>query len=246
MGIFDGISDYFKIIGKISQYRLWGYIWLPGLLSILLSTGLIWGAVRITSGVDDWVQRSVTGISWLAWLDEVAYILAILLIILLVLILMKYLIMVLIAPFMSMLSEKLESVLTGKPAPTTNLVQFMSDIQRGLRIALRNIVWELLLTIFFLLLNIIPVAGTLLCGVCTFLVQSYYAGFGNMDYTLERKRFSVKDSVVYVKRHRGLAIGNGAVFLVIWLIPVLGWFLAPAYGTMAATLSILRTLDRKD
>ena len=71
-----------------------------------------------------------------------------------------------------------------------------------------------------------------------FLVQSYYAGFGNFDYYLER-RATVKESVRYIRQKRGLVIGNGAGFMLLLLIPVLGLFLAPVMSTIAATKSAI-------
>jgi len=73
----------------------------------------------------------------------------------------------------------------------------MQQLMRGIRINVRNLLLELLITLPVLLLNLIPVIGSIIATVILFLTQSYYAGFGNMDYTLER-HFGYGDSVYVV------------------------------------------------
>ena len=68
------------------------------------------------------------------------------------------------------------------------------------------------------------------------LIQAYYAGFGNLDYFMDR-HYSVKDSIAFVNRNKGVALGNGLGFLALLAIPIIGVFLAPTLGVAAATLS---------
>ena len=103
---------------------------------------------------------------------------------------------------------------------------------------------ELLLTIPILLIGFIPIIGFISTPLL-FLVQSYYAGFGNMDYTLER-HLSYRQSVQFVKNHKGIALGNGMVFMVILLIPILGIILVlPLSVTAASSETINVVLDSK-
>jgi len=45
----------------------------------------------------------------------------------------------------------------------------------------------------------------------------------------------------WTKENRGLALGNGAVYLTILLIPFLGLLLASALAVFAATKSVIET-----
>ena len=107
---------------------------------------------------------------------------------------------------------------------------------RGTRIAIRNVIRELLLILFLTILSIFGPIG-IVTSILIILIQAYYAGFGNMDFTLER-RYSVQESVLFVKERRGLAIANGLVFLGL-LTTFIGIFFAPAWSTIAATLSVI-------
>ena len=51
-------------------------------------------------------------------------------------------------------------------------------------------------------------------------------------------QISASESIYLINNHKGLAIGNGLMFYLMQVIPVLGWILAPAYAVVAATLSL--------
>ena len=76
------------------------------------------------------------------------------------------------------------------------------------------------------------------------MIQAYYAGFGNADFTLERRRYKVNDSVRFMRQNRALALGNGAGFLLLLLIPVVGLVLAPGLGAVAATIDSVEAIDQ--
>ena len=73
------------------------------------------------------------------------------------------------------------------------------------------------------------------------MVQSYYAGFGNMDYTLER-HFTYRESISFVKRNKGTALGNGIVFMAMLLIPVVGIILVLPLSVTAASTETVKLL----
>ena len=63
-----------------------------------------------------------------------------------------------------------------------------------------------------------------------------------MDYSLE-KYYNVKESKAFSNRYRWLAIGNGAMFLTLLSVPVLGLFFAPGLSTVAATLETMKRVN---
>jgi CysZ protein len=75
-----------------------------------------------------------------------------------------------------------------------------------------------------------------------FLTQAYYAGFGNMDYTLER-HFKYRESIDFVRRYRGVAIGNGIVFMLLLLIPIFGIILVLPLSVTAASLKTVQVIN---
>jgi len=77
------------------------------------------------------------------------------------------------------------------------------------------------------------------------LVECYYYGFSMLDYSCERRRMTAAESIYYIGNHRGLAIGNGMVFYLMHILPIIGWVLAPAYAVIAATLSMIEVNAKK-
>jgi len=247
----ESIATYRKGIKLISQHRLWSFLILPGLISaavilLLLIGTSMWFA---NSSIEQTIVQAWPWDFGRGFIEGLTNSLVFLLTMVVVLFLGKYIVMVIVAPFMGPLSEKIEEIVQQKKEKST--ANFFGDLIRGLRIAFRNIFLELIFVLLINLLlspvlgflNIIPILGTILATLPTFFIQAYFAGFGNMDYTLERKNFGVRDSVTFVRKNRWAAIGNGSLFLLIFLIPVIGWFLAPAYATVAATQVVLNRLE---
>lgn len=222
--------------------RLWGYVLLPGLLSLAFGAGIAFLAYSVSGNLADVISRSYPWEFGADFVGKAAAVLSAALIIAGALLIYKYVILILVAPFMSPLSEKVEAYLEGKGELNVpfSIPRAMRELVRGIRVGLRNILREILFTIALLIAAGIPLVG-LLSGVAIFVVQAYYAGFGNMDYTLER-HMGVRDSVAFVRDYRGLAVANGTVFLLLLMVPFVGLFLAPSLCTVAATVETVERL----
>ena len=238
---FEGVKAYGKAFRVISQLGLWGYTLIPALITLALMIGIGFTAYGLSDNFGnfllgwwrwDWGSEVVAGIgSWVG-----GFIIGVLGILSL-----KYIVMILVAPFMSILSEKVESRLTGVKSNTGfKISKAIQDIIRGIRISLRNIIRELFFTMLLLIAGLIPVIGWI-SPILIFLVQSYYAGFGNTDYTMER-HFKVRQSVNFARQHKGLMIGNGVVFMAL-LMTGIGFLFAPPLATVAATLESVERLE---
>ena len=148
----------------------------------------------------------------------------------------KYLFLIIGSPVFAYLSEKTASLIEGNEFPF-QLKTYFRDIVRGISIALRNTLWQTVYTISILILSFIPVLGWA-TPVLALFVECYYFGFSMLDYSIEREHLSVSESIDFIGRHRGLAIGNGMVFYMMHAVPVVGWIFAPSYAVIAATLSL--------
>ena len=240
-GFIEGLTSYSKAFKLISKLKLWKYAMVPALISLIFGGSIIFSAYSISDNLGGWL------VSWYPWerglslLTKIATVFGGLLTGILGLLIYKYVILILVSPFMTPLSQKVEEHLTGKSydAPFS-MAKAIKDIIRGLRVSLKNIIKELFFVAILFLFGLIPLLS-LFTTVLIFLVQSYYAGFGNIDYTLER-HFNVKESNQFVKRNRGFAIGNGVVFLGLLMIGI-GFIIAPPLSTVAATIGVSKRLD---
>ena len=237
--MLQAIRDYAEAYRIIQQHRLWLWVLLPGIFSLILGLTLIYFGYLYSDEAGEWVS------SFWKWefgkqvVETTAQVISILLLIAVNLLIYKYLVLIMSAPFTSPLSERVEKILTGNDERTYIVrLQFLADILRGIRINLRNISREILLTIFIFLLGLIPIVSPF-TAFLLFFIQAYYAGFGSMDYYMERHE-SYRGSIQYVHRNRSTAVGNGTVFLLLLGIPVIGLILAPGLSAAAATVSCVR------
>jgi CysZ protein len=59
-----------------------------------------------------------------------------------------------------------------------------------------------------------------------------------IDYSNERKRLSIRESIHFIQKQKGLTLGNGVVYQLLVSIPFLGAIVAPITAVVAATISV--------
>ena len=236
-----GITSYARAFSMISSLRLWSFFFIPALISLVLA-GIIFGtAWQLSDDIGFWVANFYPWETGRQIIEKISSVFGGLLVGAVGLILYKNLVMALASPFMSKLSAKIEknTSLDHDNASYTS-GNMLKEIIRGLRIAVRNIIREIFFTVLLLLLGLIPIFSPFV-AVFIFIIQAYYAGFGSMDYTLER-HYNFRNSVRFVKSHRGLAIGNGTVFVLL-LMTGIGFLVALPLSTVAATPEVVKRLS---
>lgn len=243
--IIISIQSYAKAHEFIKKHKLWKWILIPGLLYMLLFAGGMYFFLKssnvaiefilLKTGVKTWVDSMQDG--WLRILFIIAQVMVWVILFLFYFSLFKFLFLIIGSPVFAYLSEKTEAIMEGKDFPF-NLRQLMKDIWRGVRIALRNLLWQTVYMLSIFLLSFVPLVGWIAPFV-TLMVECYYFGFSMLDYSSERNKLSASQSIEFIGRHKGLAIGNGLVFYLMHMIPLVGWVLAPSYAVVAATISLL-------
>jgi len=246
---FNSISIYGRAIEFIFKNRLaWTFL-IPIVLNILL---VILGinlmsniSALLNTTLDAWLEPD----NWNFWgSDFLASTIGILIRIILQLLffflyafLGGYLILIIMSPLLAYISEKTEAIIEGTDYPFS-WAQLFKDAFRGIVIALRNFCLETMAIILLFVLSFVPLVQ-LISAPALFIISAYYYGFSFMDYTSERRRFKLKESVNYIKNNKGIAIGNGSVFALCLLIPVIGVSLSTfvaIVSSVAATMAILK------
>ncbi len=245
--ILFGLSDYKYSFKLLRTYRLWGYCLVPMFISLGLGLGALILIGLCSYFIGGWIFSFYPD-NWYGahavetWLGPILVFISLSISFLF---LYKYLVMAIVAPFMSMVSETIEKELTGKTyTQRVTRREYWAQVGRGLKIAIRLFTREMGFTILLLFIGLIPFVGAL-ATPALILIQSYYAGFGNFDYVMER-RLSLPESIQFVRSHRGIAMGNGLPFVLLLFVPILGLMIAPPLCTVAATVSALRLLEGED
>ncbi|OUR98118.1 coproporphyrinogen III oxidase [Flavobacteriales bacterium 33_180_T64] len=238
--ILEGIKAYTGSLALISKLKLWKFFFIPIVISVITAAIIGLSAYGLSDNIGNFIANIWPWDFGKETFTSISTVIGAIFILVIGLILYKHIIMALSAPFMSPVSEKIEVHLTGIEKHHHRKTSFKEQLWRGIRINMRNLGKELLITIPLLLLKFIPIVN-IFSTALLFLVQSYYAGFGNMDYTLER-HFKYKESIQFVRKHRGVAIGNGIVFMIFLLIPILGVILILPMSVTAASLKTVKLL----
>jgi len=246
-----GLGYYPKALSFIFNNGLWFYFIFPLILNLLifflglstigfisdyLSNELhIWIFGEETESVSSWKEWIFSPINWI--------ILAILKIgfFFLFALFGGYITIIILSPVLTFLSEKTAEIVTGEKVPF-DILQFTRDVVRAVLITFRNMFLQLGLTIALMFLNIIPIIGSIAAFVGNLLVSSYFYGFSFIDYSNERNKLSVKESVRFIRKNKGLSVGIGMVFSFCFYVPYLGGIVASflaVVSTVAATLAVL-------
>ena len=239
--LIDGLKAYLEAYRVISRLKLWRFFMIPMLISVVVFLSVVLVSISFSEVIGLYIS------SFWSWdfgketINTVSMILGGIILISTGLILFKHLVMILSAPFMGPISKKIEDDFIG----VTSQVQVSSPLTlmfRSVKISSRNLFRELLFSIPILLLGIIPLIG-FFSLIFLFLMQAYFAGFGNMDYTLER-HFSYQKSIQFVKANKGIAIGNGLVFMLFLLIPFVGIIFIIPFSVTSATIATVKIINQ--
>ena len=242
--ILEGIQAYSGALALISKLKLWKFFFVPIAISIITATIIGFSSYVLSDNIGQFMMGIWPWEFGSSFVNKTFNILGGLIILVIGLILYKHIIMALSAPFMSPVSERIEVYLTGAERHNHRNTTFKEQLWRGIRINMRNLVKELLITIPILLLKFIPIVN-IFSTVLLILVQAYYAGFGNMDYTLER-HLNYRKSTRFVRKNKGVAIGNGLVFILFLLLPIIGVILVLPMSVTAASIKTVKLLQKEN
>lgn len=236
-----GINSYSKALDFIRKHRLSHLFFLPAIFNFIAFLLTAWLAWQYSGDFVSYLreQSGLTEPETMLW-RVVQFILAIIIRLIMLLLYLKmyrYIILILFAPLLAYVSEKVQEILSGENT-SFSLSRLINDSLRGMAIAFRNFLLEIAVTIAIIVAGFIVSIASPLIPVLIFLVESYFYGFSMIDYRNEYVGMSFRESNKFIWEHKGLALSNGIVFNFLLLIPVLGVLFAPTLALTAAILSV--------
>lgn len=226
----------------IQQHKLWKWILIPGIIyTALFVVGMYffwtsadeavsWASEQMR--IENWLQQKRS--EWLSFFFVMMRIMLWLILVLFYFSLFKYLILIIGSPVFAYLSEKTEAIIGGREH-SFNWAELRKDAARSVRMALRNAGWQTIYLVGLVFMSLLPLVGWITPVIALF-VECYYYGFSMLDYGFARSNFTQQQSIRFIGRHKGLAIGNGVLFYLMHAAIIV----APAYAIIAATLSVHR------
>lgn len=250
---YIGLKSIFEAVVLIFEHWLWLFFVFP----ILFSLGIFFGGEYLFEELKKInLQSSIQNLEFEADFSNIRFegfptdseemgllIIAVKLILVVVsLKLSKYIILILMAPIMTILSARTEFFLTGNKYPFS-FNQFVNDIYRGINFAVRNLFRQMVIIVgWYVLTLIIPFLDQFTFWV-VFFVGSFYYGASMMDYTNERRRMSMDESIRFIRRHAGITMAIGMLFYALFFVTYIGIVFAPIICIIAATYAIHQRVD---
>lgn len=254
---FKAIGNCFKAFSVLFEKGLWPYMFLFLGVWVLLWVLSIYGLFILADGISEYLSSLIdfnsipeTG-HWLSFarpylMGTFTFLIKLIFKFLFWFVsstFLKYVLLMILSPVFSLLSESADEKLTGNKYPF-NFIQLLKDIVRGVSINLRNMLLEYF---FIFICFIISIAFPPLFIVTTpflLFLGWYYVGFSLLDYSCERHKYNASQSIQFIKQNRGTACGIGFVYSFFMALPflpgsVIGIMFGPSIGVVGSTISFL-------
>lgn len=239
---FIAIKHYGSALKLVRKYRMWPLLIISTFLFLLIFLVCAWLIYTGNNALIDWILNIGWIRKWNHFLTNAPWILTTFKIgihiatFFFFISLSKFVLLIVGSPLYAYISETAAEKYKGVSYPF-KLSQFIKDILRGIRLSIRNFLKQLLLTVLLFLLSFIPIVG-LLFSFLIIILDAYYYGFSMLDYCCERDKKNVRDSLTFVRAHRGIALGNGIVFYAAMVaIPFIGIIFIAPLSAIAAMIS---------
>ena len=207
---------------------------LPG----LILTGLFWYFRSRLMGLDESIDFS-SNYSWLNWagslLDSgVSSLFSLIDVILEHLYI--FVVITLLSPFFTALGEKFDRDLTGK-VTEGGILRFINDMIRMVYIVIISLFLEFLFIVAYWFISKVFGFPDMANTVMYYCIASFFFGFAFYDFALERYEKNVLSSLGFAFTAPFGMIILGAIFQLIYAIPIVGIPVAPVIVVMISTVA---------
>jgi len=233
------IDNYMKAFKFIGQNKLKKFYLIPGIINIILMI-LFYFLSRFIGGALVEFTSKLLGGNLNSFIQFILKFIIYLTIFAVYYLIYKTLILIVLSPFLSYISERTESIVTGKVF-NFSFKENLYFIKRGIIVTLKSFLREFAMTCIILLLFFIPIVNTAI-PILLFVVQSYYIGFSFIDYTLERHDFETGTDLI--RKNPIFFLINGGLFTILLFIPIIGIFIAPLVTAVATTTGTLKLIEQ--
>lgn len=195
------LESYFEVPKTIKKLRLsWGYF-IGGFIGVIILLFFYW----ISSYIGGWIFNKIADIfnvqeyigifKWIITFIVRTVMFAV------EYFFFKTLLLGILAPFFSYISEKVENFQDGVKYESS-LKENILFVMRGIKIASKSFIKEMVYTLIALLLGFVPVLN-LVTPILIFLIQSYFISYNFVDYNLENsaKLVPIKKELEQVKAY---------------------------------------------
>lgn len=247
LNFLKGLLFYYDANRFIFKHKLWHFLIFPGVIGIfymlsLFLVGIVYFhdlSIYINNYIaPDFLQGEFMVIASLVFLWASAFFIGY--------VSYQQIILIFFSPILGHISNVIQKIETEEPRAKFSFIIAFKDFFRSIALNFGNIIRMVFFTLIACMSFFIPIIGLILPPALIILILSYYGGAGLIDFSLDKKEFSIKSSSKFNRRNRAMTTGVGFGFCAILLVPFIGWMAAPGYGTVAATLAAIDKIDKNN
>ncbi len=188
---------YWRAFRFIEKKNLWTFLILPALLNLLIALIISFFAIKSSGQLVALFMKNLHFASsnngFHRFLESVILLILRGMVLFMYLKIYRYLVLILVAPILAFISEKVQSLDLGIEEHIQPK-QYFNEFTRGMRIAIRNFFFEILFTVLILFVTFLITWLVPLAPILILIVESYYMGYAMMDYRNEFLKMSAKES----------------------------------------------------
>lgn len=234
IAFIKGFFDCFTGFGLLFRPGIKRFVIVP----FLINLGLFSVATKLLSDrLDSWLQQLLP--AWLHWLEWLIWPLFAIAMFLIVFYSFTVIANLIAAPFNSVLSAKIEAMLTGKKPEEINADRFLTLIIRTLKSEIQKILYAIKWFIPLLIITIIP-GVNIVAPFLWIIFAAWFFALEYSDYPLANRGQFFDEIKVYNRNNRMRSLGLGSAVFILTSIPVVNFFAMPI-AVAGATKLVTRT-----
>lgn len=214
------------------------YVIMPLLINVILFGGLIWLGYTQFSPLVEALMSYVPGfldfLRWIIWLF-ITMLTAII-----VFFTFTPIANIVAAPFNALLSEKIETLLTGKAISSD--ISFLLMVKNSLLSQLGKLFYIALWSMALLLISLIPVVN-FAAPFLWVVFGSWLLSLEYLDYPMANHDLSFAQQKQLLSGRKGLALGYGGSVMILTSIPLINFIVMPV-AVAGATLLYVEQLEK--
>ena len=229
-GFLDCISGF----GLLFRPGIKRFVIIPFIINLTLFS---LATKLLSDQLDSWLEKLLP--SWLGWLEWLIWPLFAIAMFLIVFYTFTVIANLISAPFNSILSARIEAMLTGKTPIDINSDGFIKLIFRTTKSELQKILYAIKWFIPLIIITLIP-AINIISPILWILFAAWFFALEYNDYPLANHGQYFEDIKSYNRKHRMRSLGLGSAVFVLTSIPVVNFFAMPI-AVAGATKLITKT-----
>lgn len=231
VSFIKGFFDCFSGFGLLFKPGIKRFVVVPLILSIgLFSLAFI----LLINQLDSWMAQLLP--SWLGWLEWLIFPLFYAAISLIVFYSFTVIANLISAPFNSLLSARIEALLTNQTPQDINSDRMIKLIGRTLRSEIQKIFYAIKWFIPLIIITIIP-GVNIIAPFLWIVFAAWFFALEYSDYPLANRGQFFSEVKTYNKNNRMRSLGLGSAIFILTSIPVVNFFAMPVAVAGATKLT---------